>query len=648
MMIDISVIVVNYNVRYFIEQCLISVFKAKQDLNIEVIVVDNNSVDNSVAAIKKKFPDVYLIANKENVGFAKANNQAIKIAKGKYFLLLNPDTLIEEDTLTKIYNFMERHPKAGALGVKMIDGEGKFLPESKRSLPTISSSLFRFSGLSKLFPGSKLFNRYNLGHLDENKVHEIEVLSGAFMFIRTKILPDIGYLDEDFFMYGEDIDYSYRIQKAGYKIYYYPNTTIVHFKGESTKKSSIKYHNIFYKAMAIFARKHYGGKRINPLLWIINFAVFGLALSSYLNKVLKRYFLPILDGVSFISIFILIQNFWAKYHFDNPDYYDLNNTGYLFVIFSVIWIASIALSQGYKKNVMLNSIKGLALGTLIILVFYSLLPEVYRFSRAIILLSSLFSMVVLVFLRLLLRALFPRVFAVSENQRKTIIVGNINDVDRVKRIMDINGVNFEFQGAIYPDNLTQEYGDDFIGGISSIERVIENMNIDEVIFCLGEIGMSDVVEKMRDIGHKVKVKIVPVEETTIIGSSGRDSRGEFYNMDLLFKLDRKSVRFRKYLFDFILAIILLLTYPVLFVFNKRIKFNQLIDVLLLRRTWVSYILNDDNLGQLPEIKKGVFSLSFQDDISNIPNKDIHSMNLLYARDYTVLIDMDYLFKHLFM
>ncbi len=647
-MIDISVIIVNYNVRYFIEQCLISVLKAKQNLNIEIIVVDNASVDNSVSVIESKFPSVHLIANKENVGFAKANNQAIKIARGKYFLLLNPDTLVEEDTLIKIYDFMEKNPDAGALGVKMIDGEGKFLPESKRSVPTITSSLFRFSGLSKLFPKSKIFNKYNLGYLDENEIHEIDVLSGAFMCIRTDILPQVGYLDEAFFMYGEDIDYSYRIRKAGFKIYYFPKTTIVHFKGESTKKSSVKYHNIFYKAMAIFAKKHYGGKTINPLLWIINIAVFGLAVSSYFNKLLRNYFLPILDAISFFTVFILIQKFWANYHFQDPGYYDLKKTGYLYAGFSLLWILSIALNKGYKKKLLTNSLKGLIIGSLIILVFYSLLPEEYRFSRAIILMGSLISMVVVIFTRSLLKLLFPGVFGLGDSKRRTVIVGEANSVDRVKRIMDINGVDYEFVGALYPHNDEQKaFEGEFIAGISSLDSIIENFSVDEVIFCLGKIEMSDVVDRMSKIGHKVKVKIVPDEKSAIIGSSGRNSRGEFYDLDMDLNLSKSNNRIMKYSFDFFSAIIILILYPLFFIINNKLKIKHIFEVLMMRKTWISYIPNEKMIRELPQIKKGIFSPSFKADISDVPDKDIHDLNLDYARNYTISNDIEYLFRHLF-
>jgi len=646
-MLDISVIIVNYNVRYFIEQCLTSVIKAKQDLNIEIIVVDNNSVDNSVAAIRNKFPSVHLIANKENVGFAKANNQAIKISKGKYFLLLNPDTLIEEDTLVKIFNFMEKNPDAGALGVKLIDGEGKFLPESKRSLPTLLTSLYRFVGLSKLFPKSKVFNKYNLGHFDEDKTYEVDVLCGAFMFIRSDILPKVGYLDEDFFMYGEDIDYSYRIKSAGYKVYYYPETTIIHFKGESTKKSSLKYHNIFYKAMAIFAKKHYGGKSINPLLWLINIAVFGLAFINYFKSVLKRFLLPFIDSAIFFIVLLTVQKFWASFHFHNPEYYDTKRTSIIYLGFTVIWLISIFLSDGYKKNRVSNSIKGLTIGSIIILVIYSLLPESYRFSRAIVLISSMINIIALLVSRFALSALLPSLFNKSNLKKKTIIIGNPNDIDRVKRIMNINGVNYEFSGALSPRATDKDFSNDFVGNISNLEEVIDTFGIDEVIFCLGTLEMSDVMDRMKKIGNRVSIKIIPAEDYSIIGSSGRNSRGEFYNLEMSYNLDNKKNLFAKYSLDIFAALLLLLFSPVIKLFNRRFKLSNIFKVLFGSKTWISYIPNDKDIDELPKIKEGIYTPIFSDKISGISNKDLHNMNVIYARNYNITMDIEYLFKHIF-
>ncbi len=252
----LSIVIVNYNVKYFLEQCLLSAKKAIKGLEAEFFVVDNCSSDNSIAYLKSRFPFVNFIENVDNLGFAKANNQAIRLCKGEYILLLNPDTVVGEHVLENVCRFMDEHPESGGVGVKMINGEGAFLPESKRGFPSPWTSFCKIFGLSFLFPKSKIFGKYHLKYLDENQLHEIDVMAGAFMMIRKETLDKCGLLDETFFMYGEDIDLSYRITLAGYKNYYLPES-IIHYKGESTKKDKIHYVKIFYHAMLIFFRKHY-------------------------------------------------------------------------------------------------------------------------------------------------------------------------------------------------------------------------------------------------------------------------------------------------------------------------------------------------------------------------------------------------------
>ena len=237
---DLSVIIVNYNVRYFLEQCLISVFQAAEGLEVEVIVVDNHSQDDSLEMLAREFGEkVTVIANADNPGFSAANNQGIAIAKGKHVLLLNPDTLLAADAFRKCLDFMHQHPDAGALGVYMIDGTGRYLPESKRALPTPWVSFYKIFGLASLFPCHRKFGRYHLGFLDKDQTHPVDVLSGAFMWFRKETLDHIGGLDEAFFMYGEDIDISWRVIQAGWKNYYFPEVKILHYKGESTKKGSL-------------------------------------------------------------------------------------------------------------------------------------------------------------------------------------------------------------------------------------------------------------------------------------------------------------------------------------------------------------------------------------------------------------------------
>jgi GT2 family glycosyltransferase len=292
----LSIIIVNYNVQFFLENCLHSVFNALKDIEGEVIVVDNNSVDGSIKMLKEKFPQVKLFENKENLGFSKANNQAIKVSKGEFVLLLNPDTVVEEDTFKICIDFFKSNEQAGGLGVMMLDGKGNFLPESKRGLPTPAVAFYKIFGLSNLFPRSKRFSQYHLGYLSKDENHEVEILSGAFMMIRKSVIEKVGMLDESFFMYGEDIDLSYRIIKGGYKNYYLADTSIIHYKGESTKKSSINYVYVFYRAMAIFAKKHFSQTNAKIFSFLIHLAIYLRAALAVATRTIKHFVLPILDA----------------------------------------------------------------------------------------------------------------------------------------------------------------------------------------------------------------------------------------------------------------------------------------------------------------------------------------------------------------
>jgi GT2 family glycosyltransferase len=261
------------------------VIKAVRNIDGEIIVIDNHSSDDSFAFFQNEFPEVHFIWNKENVGFAKANNQGLAIAKGENILFLNPDTIVPEDCFEKCVAFINRNNCA--LGIKMLDGSGNFLKESKRAFPAPGTSLFKLFGLAKLFPHSKIFGKYHLGYLNENENHEVDVLAGAFIMVPKKILDTVGGFDEDFFMYGEDIDLSFRIQKAGFRNFYFSESSIIHFKGESTKKGSLNYVKMFYKAMSIFVKKHYGNNRSRLFRFFIHVAIITRASFSAVARLLK-------------------------------------------------------------------------------------------------------------------------------------------------------------------------------------------------------------------------------------------------------------------------------------------------------------------------------------------------------------------------
>lgn len=253
----LSVIIVNYNVKFYLEQCLLSVFKATKNIATEVFVVDNHSRDGSVDYLTDRFPSVNIISSNHNLGFARANNIAIRQCSGDYVLLLNPDTIVGENALDEVVAFMDAHPKAGGVGVCMLKVDGTPAMESRRGFPTPLTAFYKMSGLCARFPKSRRFGHYYMGYLPWSSAERIEVISGAFCMVRHEALDKIGLLDEDFFMYGEDIDLSYRLLKGGYENWYVP-ARILHYKGESTHKSSFAYVHVFYDAMFIFFRKHYG------------------------------------------------------------------------------------------------------------------------------------------------------------------------------------------------------------------------------------------------------------------------------------------------------------------------------------------------------------------------------------------------------
>jgi len=297
--VDLSVIIVSFNVKHFLEHCLLSVNKAMNGINGEVIVVDNHSTDGTPNFLSSRFPLVTCIRNENNMGFSRANNQAIEKARGRYLLFLNPDTIVPENCFINCLQFLETHNDCGALGVRMIDGSGNFLPESKRSFPSALASFYKLSGMSNLFPESNLFSSYYYKSLQQNKIGITEVLSGAFIMASSVVINKVGAFDDSFFMYGEDIDLCYRIHQAGYHNYYLGTTSVIHFKGESTSKNTKKYTDNFYGAMSLYVKKHFKGFRA----FLMNIAIFLGKIAASTRKLFLSVKKASIDNVA--SIFIL-------------------------------------------------------------------------------------------------------------------------------------------------------------------------------------------------------------------------------------------------------------------------------------------------------------------------------------------------------
>lgn len=530
---ELSIIIVNFNVKHFLDQCLGSIENATKDINIEVIIVDNNSVDGSVNMIETKYPHFNLIQNKQNVGFAKANNQAIKKATGKYILLLNPDTLVEEDTFTKCISYLDQNPDTGALSVKMIDGKGKYLPESKRGFPTPLVAFYKIFGITSLFPKSKKFARYYLGHLPNDQINEVDILPGAFLMIRKNVLNETGMLDEDFFMYGEDIDMSYRIKKEGYKNIYFPETTIIHYKGESTKKGSLNYVMIFYNAMKIFVRKHYSDSTAVVFKAIINIAIYFRAFISILKRTLDEIILPALDILAFLYIYLKAVPLWGKYHFGIEDYYPENLINKMVPFYITIWIVALFYFRGYNKRSKFKApLLAIATGTIVILVLYSLLPDNYRFSRMLILIGSAIGLLIFYLNRFLLHFIPVFGFRFSDISTKKIVIC-ASEKDRHNIIDTIKNRNprSNITGFVSAHKETQTQN--FIGNVEQLDEIVKIHHIDEVIFSSDQLSSSSIIQTMQILSNfNVEFKIYQSGSGIFIGSNSIHTKGELISIDL--------------------------------------------------------------------------------------------------------------------
>ncbi|TSA24404.1 MAG: glycosyltransferase [Bacteroidetes bacterium] len=646
---QLSVIIVNYNVKYFLEQCIRSIQKAVNGLSAEIFVVDNNSVDGSVRMIREKFPEVHLIENKDNKGFSKANNQAIRKAEGDYILILNPDTILEDDTLTKCVAFMDQHPDAGGLGVKMIDGKGKFLPESKRGLPSPSVAFYKMFGFSALFPKSRLFNKYHLGYLDKDKTHEVDILAGAFMMLRKAVLDKIGLLDEGFFMYGEDIDLSYRITEAGYRNYYFPGTRIIHYKGESTKKSSLNYVFLFYNAMIIFARKHFSRKNARLFSMLINFAIYLRAFISIITRFLTRIALPFLDAVLIFGGIWFIKEYWEKHFiFQSGGHYPLLFTFVAVPVYILLWLVTVYLSGGYDKPTRLRKImQGMVVGTVIILVLYSLLPESYRFSRALIILGAIWGIIAMLVTRFFLHILNLKGFQINEDKNKRfVIIGEKEEAERVSELLQKTIINPGFIGLV-SYQVYRSNSNGFIGHLGQIREIIWIHNIDEVIFCAKDVPSQVIMDQMSELkDQQVDYKIAPPESLSIIGSNSINTSGDLYVIDIN-SITKMANRRNKRLLDVVTSFTLLGLYPVVFplVRNPFGLFRNIFLVLLNLRSWVGYSkLSETEAHRLPEIKKGILNPFDAFREKPVPGEAIARLNLLYVRDYKITNDVNIILK----
>lgn len=639
---QLSVIIVNYNVKHFLEQCLFSVQKAIQNMRAEIIVVDNNSTDGSMAYLKPKFANVNFLENKENCGFAKACNQGLNIATGNYILFLNPDTIVPEDCFEKCIQFFTQHADAGALGIRMIDGSGKFLKESKRAFPSPLTSLYKLFGFAKLFPKSKTFSQYHLGHLAQDKANEIDVLAGAFMMIRKEVLDKTGGFDERFFMYGEDVDLSYRIQKSGYKNYYFPDSSIIHFKGESTRKGSMNYVRMFYNAMSVFVKKHYSGGRAGAFNLLIHAGIWLRAIFSATGHFIRRIGLPLIDAVLILLSFLLTKWIWGEWIRPETSFEErliwIAFPSYTLLYLTAAYYAGLY-DRSYKQSGLARS---MLFAIIILLAAYSLLPENLRFSRGILLFGSILAFLLITVLRwILIQTGALTELSNNEDSSNILIVGSEEEYAKCSAIIIQAGLKEKILGRV----AVSESDTTSMGHFKDLMQLSTTLPFKELIICEGNLTYKDIINIIPAIAKNIKVKLYSSGSNSIVGSDSKDSSGEAVSKENGYNIAHPYYQRMKRLIDVMVSFIGLITFPIQFIIVKKpiSFFSNCLSVLSMKKTWIGYISNDKSL---PNLRKGV--LGCNGTIINTMNffqtENLKRVDYWYAKEYKPMIDIGLIFK----
>jgi GT2 family glycosyltransferase/lipopolysaccharide/colanic/teichoic acid biosynthesis glycosyltransferase len=676
-MLDISVIIVNYNVRDFLDNALVSIQKALPGLKGEIVVVDNASDDGSLEMLERKFPDVRVIANKQNLGFAKANNQALQQARGKYLLLINPDTLVQEDTLRVMIQFFENNPDVGLTTCKILRHDGSFALSCRRSFPSPWVAFTKLVGLAALFPKSKLFGKYNLTYLSPDESYEVDAVSGSFMMLRREVYERVGGLDEEYFMYGEDLDWCYRIQKAGWKIYYVPTTKIIHYHGESTKRSNIDELRTFYQAMHLFVKKH-----LSASLWTTVLLRLGIMIRAgiaFLGKTAKSFFMALMDmAVIAFSVWVGEYLYFGR-TFNFPGYAYPT----VFIVPAIVFVV-VLFSAGvytYRKLSLVRTVAAVAIGFFIISSLTYFFKN-YAFSRAVVIISSVINLIALPGWRMIFKIL-SRGKGREEGRkglfgRRTLIVGtDVSGQEVLRKLRTRLTEGYDVVGFIDINrrHLGEKIGGvKILGSVDNIGKVIQENKISEVIFSTDALSYTDILSIIgRSRDRSVNFRLVPTSLEVIIGKTHIDQLDDIPLVDIDYNIDRFSNRIVKRAFDIVLSIfLLLLVYP--FVILKhalrsstsaasRSALLQLPNVLKGAMSFVgpivskkageknspdivNYGMNASLNGGLYLGKSGLTGLVQLRSESELTREEIERYNIYYAKNQSLLLDIEVLLKSL--
>ncbi|PID29219.1 MAG: hypothetical protein CR982_03435 [Candidatus Cloacimonadota bacterium] len=505
---DISIVILNYNVKFFLENCLRSVINSSKGLNCEIIVSDNNSSDGSKEYITERFPGIRYIYNNENLGFAKGNNIALKEAKGKYILVLNPDTLLKEDTLRKCFNYMEESSRYDLVSCKVVTPDGKIDPNCHRSTPTPWNSLTHITKLSKLFR-NKLFSSYNMLYANDNEIFDVEVVSGSFMFFRRKILEKGIYIPDEYFMYGEDIDFCFQIRKEGFKIGYLPITECIHYRGQSTKSVKLSMRSHFYKSMNIFIQKNYSKRYSLIFKSALNLGIIIAYLVSLLSIFIKNFLLPISDIISYLGGLIIgttLYNPIARLLF-NTEIGDNGISIQRYYLVSIIYVSTILLISWGNGNYGRFKFSYRRLFVSLVLIFLvtvsiTFFLKSFAFSRIVLLIM----MVTTIFFMILWRVLLLK--RIELFHKRTMIVGiDDNSIDLTKHEKFMRNKGLFLCGMI--DGRGEYLGKSIgkypiYGNVKKVEEIIDLEKLDHLIFSIKTIPLDSILS-LRDTLSKKRV-----------------------------------------------------------------------------------------------------------------------------------------------
>ena len=653
---ELSIVIVNYNVKEFLQNLIYSIQKAACNISTEIIIIDNNSEDGSVEFINEKLlplGGIKLISNKENLGFSKANNIGLSEARGKYLLLLNPDVVVSEDTFQKVIDFFESNQKAGLAGCKILNPDGTLQLACRRSFPGPWTAFCKVTGLSSLFPKSRFFARYNLTYLNEDETYEVDAVSGSFMMLTREAYEKVGGLDEEFFMYGEDLDLCYRIQKAGLKVYYVHSTQIIHYKGESTRRSSLDETKYFYNAMHLFVKKHLSSSFLVELIlrsaiWFRNiFAFFGRRKLLFLYILLDFLFF---DLTLFIAT-VIYKNFTAWPGFGEPELIGV------FIVPAVFQIIISALLGIYKKNKIsvLRNFSAIAVGFFILSSFTFFFRQ-YAYSRAIVIITYVILLFSLSFWRIILK-LFFKIGNLNEGSAKRTLIVGINKpavqiADKLNsRRTDYHNINGLI--GISQANVGKVInGFQVVGSINNLKKVIIERKISEVIFSTEELPynkMMSIVSECQDID--IEFKIIGNSLDFLVGKTSVSFLDDLSLFDVQYNISNPLHKSIKSIFDYtIAALVLFFIYPFIYfaslVNKKKSDFkNFILSVPHIFSGKVSFVgpRNQSNTNNLYLGKKGLTGYWY---IENSNGGNTEKLDILYAKNQNIWLDLEILAKTL--